>query len=57
MPTPTSVWDQLIKTSTVHDGIRGYSGTLLYEHLWASIRRILQGAAVADRRSASRSGC
>jgi taurine transport system permease protein len=47
VPKPTSVWDQLIKTSTEHDGIRGYSGTLLWEHLWASIRRILQGAAVA----------
>lgn len=47
VPTPLSVWDQLIKTSTVHDGMRGYSGVFLYEHLWASVRRILQGTAVA----------
>ncbi len=47
VPTPLSVWDQLIKTSTEHDGMRGYSGVFLYEHLWASVRRILQGAAVA----------
>jgi taurine transport system permease protein len=51
VPSPMSVWDQLIKTSTVHgqggNTMRGYSGVMLYEHLWASIRRILQGTAVA----------
>jgi taurine transport system permease protein len=47
IPAPRSVWDQLIKTSSIHDGIRGWSDYYLYEHLWWSIRRILQGSAVA----------
>lgn len=51
IPTPISVWDQLIETSTWHgegaSRARGYSGVMLYEHLWASIRRILQGTAAA----------
>ena len=46
-PSRSSVWDQLIETSTYHDGRRGWRHYYLYEHLWASIRRILQGAAVA----------
>lgn len=47
VPEPLAVGRQLFKTSSVHDGIRGWSGYFLYEHLWWSIRRILQGAAVA----------
>lgn len=47
VPKPTAVWDQLFTTSTEHGSLRGWSGWLLYEHLWASIRRILQGSAVA----------
>ena len=47
VPTPRSVWDALIKTSTVHDGTKGYSGVFLYEHVWASMRRILLGSLVA----------
>jgi taurine transport system permease protein len=46
VPTPAVVWHQLIRTSTVHDGIRGYSGYLLWEHLWISVRRIALGSAV-----------
>lgn len=42
VPTPESVWQAVIKTST-----EGYSGWYLYEHLWASMRRILIGSAVA----------
>jgi taurine transport system permease protein len=42
VPSPYDVWEQLIKTSQ-----DGYSGVTLLGHLWASIRRILQGAAVA----------
>jgi taurine transport system permease protein len=46
VPSPGAVWHQLIVTSTVHDGIRGYSGHLLIEHLGVSLRRILIGSAV-----------
>lgn len=46
VPSPGAVWHQLIRTSTVHDGVRGYSGYLLYEHLWVSFRRIFLGSAI-----------
>jgi taurine transport system permease protein len=47
VPTPQSVWQAVIKTSTVHDGMKGYSGVFLYQHLWASMRRILIASAFA----------
>jgi taurine transport system permease protein len=46
IPSPAAVWHQLIVTSTTHDGIRGYSGHLLVEHLGVSLRRILIGSAI-----------
>ncbi|MCY1143499.1 ABC transporter permease [Actinoplanes sp. Pm04-4] len=46
IPSPGAVWHQLIETSTVHDGVRGYSGHLLIEHLGVSLRRILIGSAI-----------
>jgi taurine transport system permease protein len=46
IPSPGAVWHQLIVTSTTHDGIRGYSGHLLIEHLGVSLRRILIGSAI-----------
>ncbi|MEV6491865.1 ABC transporter permease, partial [Actinoplanes sp. NPDC051633] len=46
IPSPGAVWHQLIQTSTTHDGIRGYSGHLLIEHLGVSLRRILIGSAI-----------
>jgi taurine transport system permease protein len=46
IPSPGAVWHQLILTSTVHDGVRGYSGHLLIEHLGVSLRRILIGSVV-----------
>lgn len=46
IPGPGAVWHQLIVTSTVHDGVRGYSGHLLIEHLGVSLRRILIGSAI-----------
>ncbi|MBL7497457.1 ABC transporter permease [Frankia sp. CNm7] len=46
VPSPAAVADELVRTSTVHDGIRGYSGHLLHEHLWVSLRRILLGSAI-----------
>jgi taurine transport system permease protein len=46
VPAPRAVWDQLIRLSTTHEGIRGYSGSLLVEHLGVSLRRILIGSAI-----------
>ncbi|MEU8610020.1 ABC transporter permease [Actinoplanes sp. NPDC048791] len=46
IPAPAAVWHQLIVTSSTHDGIRGYSGHLLVEHLGVSLRRILIGSAI-----------
>ena len=46
IPSPAAVWHQLIVTSSSHDGIRGYSGHLLVEHLGISLRRILIGSAI-----------
>ena len=46
IPSPGAVWHQLIETSTTHDGVRGYSGHLLIEHLGVSLRRILIGSVI-----------
>ncbi|WP_248964018.1 ABC transporter permease [Sphaerisporangium perillae] len=46
VPSPKAVWDQLVLTSTTHDGIRGYSGHYLIEHLGISLRRILIGSVL-----------
>ncbi|MGA5298459.1 ABC transporter permease [Nucisporomicrobium flavum] len=46
IPAPAAVWHQLIVTSSTHDGIRGYSGHLLVEHLGVSLRRILVGSVI-----------
>jgi taurine transport system permease protein len=46
VPSPSEVWHQLLLTSSTHDGVRGYGGTLLVEHLWTSLRRILIGSAL-----------
>ncbi|WP_405394103.1 ABC transporter permease [Microbispora hainanensis] len=46
VPAPRAVWDQLVLLSTTHDGVRGYSGHLLVEHLAISLRRILIGSAL-----------
>ena len=48
VPSPGAVWHQLVRTSTVHDGVRGYSGYLLIEHLGISVRRILLGTAIGS---------
>ncbi|WP_033259530.1 ABC transporter permease [Kitasatospora setae] len=47
VPSPGEVWHQFVLASTVHDGVRGYSGHLLGEHLAASLRRIAQGTGWA----------
>lgn len=46
VPPPAKVWDAFIDVSTTHDGVRGYNGTYLIEHLGISLRRIALGAGV-----------
>ncbi|MFI7540327.1 ABC transporter permease [Actinoplanes sp. NPDC049599] len=46
IPAPAAVWHQLVVTSSTHDGVRGYSGHLLVEHLGVSLRRILIGSLI-----------
>jgi len=47
VPKPTAVWDRFVDGVTVHDGQTGLSGYYLWEHLWASLRRIGLGVGLA----------
>lgn len=47
VPSPADVFGQLFVITGDHDGIRGYSGYYLQEHLWYSMSRLLKGAAFA----------
>lgn len=47
IPHPASVLQKLVHTITVHDGQVGYGGTMLWEHLWVTLQRILIGAGLA----------
>ncbi|GHB49053.1 putative ABC transporter, permease protein [Streptomyces viridiviolaceus] len=46
VPPPADVWDAFVEVSTTHDGVRGYNGTYLVEHLGISLRRIAFGAGL-----------
>ncbi|MFE9252736.1 ABC transporter permease [Streptomyces sp. NPDC007088] len=46
VPPPAKVWDAFVNVSTTHDGVRGYNGTYLVEHLGISLRRIAFGAGI-----------
>ncbi|MFE5143846.1 ABC transporter permease [Streptomyces fagopyri] len=46
VPPPAKVWDAFIDVSTTHDGVRGYNGTYLVEHLGISLQRIAFGAGI-----------
>jgi taurine transport system permease protein len=46
VPPPAKVWDAFVDVSTTHDGVRGYNGTTLVEHLGISLRRIAFGAGL-----------
>ncbi|MEW5352569.1 ABC transporter permease [Streptomyces sp. 16-176A] len=46
VPPPAKVWDAFVDVSTTHDGVRGYNGTYLVEHLGISLRRIAFGAGI-----------
>lgn len=47
VPSPGAVWNKLILTWTVHDGVTGYGGYYIWEHLWVSLRRILLSSGLA----------
>ncbi|HNM85231.1 MAG TPA: ABC transporter permease [Mycobacterium sp.] len=46
VPYPSTVWRALVDVSTVHDGVRGYAGYLLWEHLYMTLRRVLAGVLI-----------
>ncbi len=47
VPRPGAVWGRFVESVTVHDGRRGLGGYYLWEHLGASLRRILTGVGWA----------
>ena len=46
VPYPSTVWRAFIDVSTTHDGVRGYAGYLLWEHLYMTLRRVLAGVVI-----------
>jgi taurine transport system permease protein len=46
VPYPSTVWKAFVATSTTHDGVRGYAGYLLWEHLYMTLRRVLVGVVI-----------
>jgi taurine transport system permease protein len=46
VPFPSTVWKAFIDTSTTHDGVRGYAGYLLWEHLYMTLRRVFAGVII-----------
>lgn len=47
VPAPQAVWARLVDSVTVHDGRVGLSGHYLWEHVWASLWRLLRGVGLA----------
>ena len=46
VPSPAAVWNRFITITGEQGNVRGYGGYLLWEHLWASVRRILIGSGI-----------
>jgi taurine transport system permease protein len=46
VPYPSTVWRAFLDTSSTHDGVRGYAGYLLWEHLYMTLRRVLAGVVI-----------
>jgi len=46
VPPLGKVWQAFIDTSTTHDGVRGYGGYLLWEHLYMTLRRVFFGVLI-----------
>jgi taurine transport system permease protein len=47
VPAPSAVWGRFVESITTHDGQRGLSDYYLWDHLAASLRRILVGVGWA----------
>lgn len=47
LPSPAKVWDAFVYSLTSHDGRPGYFQSYLWEHAWASFRRVVYGVALA----------
>lgn len=46
VPYPSTVWHAFVDVSTTHDGVRGYAGYLLWEHLYMTLRRVFVGVVI-----------
>lgn len=46
VPYPSTVWKAFVDFSTTHDGVRGYQGYLLWEHLYMTLRRVFAGVLI-----------
>ncbi len=46
VPYPSTVWQAFLDVSSTHDGVRGYAGFLLSEHLYMTLRRVLAGVVI-----------
>jgi len=46
VPYPSTVWRAFVDISTTHDGVRGYAGYLLWEHLYMTLRRVAAGVVI-----------
>ena len=46
VPYPSTVWHAFVDVSTTHDGVRGYAGYLLAEHLYMTLRRVFVGVVI-----------
>jgi taurine transport system permease protein len=46
VPYPSTVWQAFLDISTTHDGVRGYAGYLLWEHLYMTLRRVFAGVVI-----------
>ncbi|GAB4588319.1 ABC transporter permease [Nocardia sp. IFM 10818] len=46
VPYPSTVWRAFAEVSTTHDGVRGYQGYLLWEHLYMTLRRVFAGVLI-----------
>ncbi|OBF27618.1 ABC transporter permease [Mycobacterium sp. ACS4331] len=46
VPYPATVWRAFLDISSTHDGVRGYAGYLLWEHLYMTLRRVFAGVLI-----------
>lgn len=46
VPFPSTVWAAFVDISTSDNGVRGYAGYLLWEHLYMTLRRVFAGVLI-----------